>query len=868
MKTTLTYKSLLLVVLLSPFFLFSQVNDPFSDGDLLFNPTWIGDQSHFIVNNSKQLQLNALVANTSTLKVLNDYTNDTLEWVFSIQLQFSPSSNNFAQFFLKSSDSSLSDFSNGFFLQFGENLSNDAIELFYKSQNQLVSVCRGVNGKISAPFDFNVKVIYQFPGFWSIFVDEHKTGDFILETSGLFFDTIPTKSMGLSLKYTSSNLNKFIFDNIYFGPPIVDTIPPEIVLISSNDDRNCLFIKYSEPVNSITALNKNNYIVDNQIYPDSISIQTDDNQTYILSFNNPFPNHYTAHVTVENILDHSGNIITPFQTTVLFRSVERNDILITEIMADPTPQILLPPCEYIELYNRNIPDSAVLKGWKIKVGTSIKMLPDITIPFHQYVTIVPSSYFEEYVALVNPIYPVSSLSITNDGQEIALLNYKDEVIAYLNFSVNWHSNALKREGGWSLEMKDIEKPCLGAENWDSSNSNLGGTPSEINSINQEVVDFNGPGIEKAMVSDIITLLLYFSEPILNLDNKIPFQLDHNIRIFKAEFVSPSNQNVKLELYDPLQTKTIYTLTVVDTIEDCCHNMIPLQTSIPVAIPEDPFAGDIVLNEILTDSYQNSDADFIEILNCSSKVIDVGKMRIGYGPYENPEKIVQISSTGYLLFPQSYLAICKNKQVTSDQYFTYYPENLILNDSLPNFANSEGTVFITDYSWNLIDSYSYSSTDHSTFLLSTDGVSLEKIDPKTNSNDPTNWMSAVASVGFATPGYLNSNYQSFSENNQLLHVFPKIISPNSDGTDDFLSIQSHFEGKENRISLQIFDINGILIQNIVNNEIVQSDSHFIWDGTNHLGELVPEGFYIVFMEFWNEIGSHMSFKKVISVTYDS
>ncbi|HPS72526.1 MAG TPA: hypothetical protein PLM70_09745, partial [Bacteroidales bacterium] len=184
MKTTLTYKLLLLIVFHFPFILFSQVNDPFSDGDFLFNPTWIGDQSHFIINNDKQLQLNALMANTSTLKVLNDYLNDTLEWHFSIQLQFTPSGNNFAQFFLKSSDTSSTNFSTGFFLQFGENLSNDAIELFYKSPNQLVSVCRGVNGNIASSFNYNIKVTYTNPGLWSVYVDENKTGEYFLETTG------------------------------------------------------------------------------------------------------------------------------------------------------------------------------------------------------------------------------------------------------------------------------------------------------------------------------------------------------------------------------------------------------------------------------------------------------------------------------------------------------------------------------------------------------------------------------------------------------------------------------------------------------------------------------------------------------------
>lgn len=864
MKTTLTNKSALLFAFLYPFLLFSQVNDSFSDGDFLINPTWIGNQSHFIVNDAKKLQLNALVANTSTLKVLNDYINDTLEWNFSIQLQFSPSGNNFAQFFLKSSDTTSNSFFNGFYLQFGENLSNDAIELFYKSPSQQVSICRGPDGRIAAPFDMNVKVIYQYPGYWTIFVDEHKSGEYILEANGFFIDTIPMKSMGVTLKYTSSNLNKFIFDNIYFGSPIIDSIPPEIVSVTSTDERNTLIIKYSESVNSTTALNKMNYIVDNQFYPDSIMIQSDDNQTFILCFNSPFPNHYTAIVSVSNISDHSGNMLSPYQTTVFFRSIERNDIIITEIMADPTPQILLPPCEFIELFNRNISDSVVLKGFKIKIGSTVKNLPDITIPFHQYVTLVPSSCFEEYSALCYHLYPVSSLSITNDGQEITLLNSKDEVISYIDFSSNWHTNLLKREGGWSLEMKDPEKPCLGSENWDSSISNLGGTPSEENSINQKVVDLNNPIIEKVIVQDIITILIYFSEPIFDFNPKIPFLIDHNIRIFKAELLPPSNQIVKLELYDPLQTKIIYSLTITDTIEDCCQNMIPIGNTFPFAIPEDPILGDIVLNEILTDSYQDSDADFVEIFNRSSKVIDVGKMRIGYGPTNNPEKIVKIASTGYLLFPKSYLAVCKNKSLTLDQYFTPNPENLLQNDSLPNFPNSSGTIFITDYSWNVMDLYNYTSSNHSSFLLNTDGVSLEKMDPNLESNNSKYWKSAVSAVGYATPGYRNSNFLTITDQNDPLYVFPRIISPNNDGKDDYVTIQCIFNINENRVSIQIFDIKGFMIKNIANNELVNAEAIYFWDGTNKDGQLVIDGFYIILMEYWDQTGKCERLKSIISV----
>ena len=57
----------------------------------------------------------------------------------------------------------------------------------------------------------------------------------------------------------------------------------------------------------------------------------------------------------------------------------RYDILISEIMAKPAPQTGLPAVEYIELHNR-LPHPVNLQNWQLKLGNTVKKLPDIALP--------------------------------------------------------------------------------------------------------------------------------------------------------------------------------------------------------------------------------------------------------------------------------------------------------------------------------------------------------------------------------------------------------------------------------------------------------------------------------------------------------
>ena len=85
-------KKILLLLLLLPLSFFAQVIDDFSDGDFTQNPTWSGTTEQYIVNNSKQLQLNAEGEGTVYLSLpITEY--ESMEWQFWIREAFAPSGN-------------------------------------------------------------------------------------------------------------------------------------------------------------------------------------------------------------------------------------------------------------------------------------------------------------------------------------------------------------------------------------------------------------------------------------------------------------------------------------------------------------------------------------------------------------------------------------------------------------------------------------------------------------------------------------------------------------------------------------------------------------------------------------------------------
>jgi hypothetical protein len=847
--------------------LIAQISDNFSDGDFTKDPAWSGDSALFTVSPQLELQLNATSAGSARLYVLHSFHNNKMEWHFKIRLGFSPSANNYAKVYLCSDSPDLSNSSLvGYYLKFGENGANDAVELYFQHDGTQELVCRGTDGIIASSFSINIKILYyDTSNQWKIYIDNQLNGNYQLDAEGYSPLPFNRNAAGVYYTYTSSNKDKFFFDDFYFGAPIADTLPPEILFVKGEQNLTTIVIRFSENISSETAFSTSNYsISETQLSPESCHYSENRFDEIKLTFPEEFQEEIPYHLTLSNLADFSGNILTSVDKEIVFYKIKRNDILISEIMADPSPPVHLPQQEYIELYNRkNFP--LEMSGWKIRVGSSIKSLPDFVLPAKGYCILIDDDALESFSACQNVIL-LSSLSITDAGQVITLYNESEEVIHSVTFRNWWHSSSIKREGGWSLEMIDPGNPCSEASNWNSSVAESGGTPGEQNSISGENPDITLPEIEKVTLQDSLTLILFFNETIISDSTNYAtlFEIDRGILISSVQEMPPGNKALKISFSEPIQPNLIYTITVSDTLCDCVGNALLQGSWIQFGMPQKAQFNDLIINEIMTEPTNGEDADYIEIFNRSDKIIDLKNVKIGSGGSELPEKAVIIISDGYQLFPKLYLVLCKNPAITRKQYYVPYPERLIFCDSLPAYPNSSGTVHLTDPAFTPIDRLTYYESMHYEMLTSTEGVSLERIHFDAVTQDPDNWKSASASAGFGTPGYQNSQYSATQLSEEIFTVTPDVFSPNNDGFDDYTEFYFKFSDNENRLSLTIYDRDGNLIKTIAKNQLCGIEEHFLWDGISDRDNLAPPDLYIVKMEYWNANGNRKVLRKIVGI----
>lgn len=157
------------VFLFCPGVLFAQVNDNFSTGNL---SAWSGSTNQFIINATGQLQLNNSVAGASFISTpFAPVSINNFEWTIYVKQTFSPSASNYSRVYLCSDSSDLTGPLNGYYLQFGEAGSNDAIQLFRQTGLTSVSVCRGKNGGIAASFAVRIKILRDTFGSWQLWTD-------------------------------------------------------------------------------------------------------------------------------------------------------------------------------------------------------------------------------------------------------------------------------------------------------------------------------------------------------------------------------------------------------------------------------------------------------------------------------------------------------------------------------------------------------------------------------------------------------------------------------------------------------------------------------------------------------------------------
>jgi hypothetical protein len=843
-----------------------QIFDDFSDGDLTNNPVWLGDVDSFMVNPAFQLQLNALTAGNVYLSTLFGLFDDDMEWRFGIRENFAPSDNNLAKFYLMADRQNLLDTGLcGYYLRFGENGSNDAVRLFRQQGNTHILLCSATDGAIANSFNICVKVIRTVDGEWILYCSDN--GSISLKEEARYVDTTlyPVNYAGIACQYTATNRNNFYFDDVYCGSIYVDTVPPVITNIVVNQQtKNEIIITFNEEVDSISALNKTNYLIDNNIgNPDSVYFSQGSFSQIHLIFNNLFSVNIPLTFSVSNISDLDGNIMKDTVFELFLYQSQLFDVVISEIMAKSSPVVKLPNAEYLELYNR-MDYSINLNNWQLQIGNSLRTLGNVAINPGEYLIVTATantSLFEHY----GKVASVSSMQLTDGGQTVSLLDNNGETIHFVSYSDSWHDNSIKKAGGWSLEMVDTENVCEEESNWKSSQNNTGGTPGTKNSVARNNPDILAPALRLVASESEDEIRVYFTEIMIpeKLKDKHAYSLSHSLKADSVLSVGTDFRSVNLKLSGKLEYGTIYTLTLVDEFLDCAGNQIAVNSSVDFSYAVHPLANDVIINEILFNP-KDDGVDFVEIYNRSDKIIDLRYLRLS--TYKSDGSIDTgklVSSIGEQLFPKQYKLLSTNSKIVQQQYDCPYPEAFIELNFFPSYNNTSGTVILLHYD-HVIDLFTYNENMHYPLLRSNDGVSLERIHFDRKTQDEFNWHSAASIVGFATPGYKNSSYSENVEQTSHFEVYPEIFSPDNDGYNDLVNLSYSFPLAGYRASVSIYNVSGIKVRELVNNQLLETEGYFTWDGAIDGNIKAAVGTYIFLIQYWNLNGEVKTVKKTCTV----
>jgi len=481
-----------------------------------------------------------------------------------------------------------------------------------------------------------------------------------------------------------------------------------------------------------------------------------------------------------------------------------------------------------------------------------------------YLTILQKTGNGDDVIFGNNYVAENYTSLTNAGAEITLSTGNGVVISNVNFSDQWYGNSDKALGGWSLEQKDPLNPCAGIENWSASTAVAGGTPGKINSINTSNPDTKAPEIVRIAYLNNTNIVIYFSESLNanSIYNATSYTIDNGIGNPSLIIpYLPELKKVGLNLPAPLQIGVTYTLTINGILTDCVGNLINTVITGRFAIPQNIVKGDLILNELLfnpkTDGY-----DFVEFYNLSDKVISLDHVKMANvdtltNTYSN---LTEIDTLGYLIFPKEYYVLSEGTETVKKQYLSTNEKNFINVTDMPAMNTGDGSFGLILKNDTLLDALMYTEDMHYPLIRDKKGVSLERISFKRSSADLSNWHSAAEQVGFATPGYKNSQYIEDGEASDVISFTNEIFSPDNDGYNDVLLINYLFSEPGYVGNAEIYDARGRFIAKIMENELLGANGVFSWDGITQSNEKGNIGVYTLFFEYFDTKGNTSKIRK--------
>jgi hypothetical protein len=520
-------------------------------------------------------------------------------------------------------------------------------------------------------------------------------------------------------------------------------------------------------------------------------------------------------------------------------------VVINEIMFAPVS----PEPEWIELLNTT-PDSINIAGWVLSVrGHAPVAIPSTNAIIPPDSLIVLSSKDTELAAIrdvdIERIIRISLPDLNNTGSTIALNDSLGDLI-----DSAWYSGKWIKSDGISIERIDPAVIGYDSTNWSACKDPSGSTILRPNSVRKRAYDLALTNAYTSDTSISVTLVnvgldtVKHTSLIMQIGTFAPMLQDLMVDL-------PSNHSlvVSIPLPDNFYGLFPVTLFIQDSLDLNPAND-SLRSTVTVPIPMDS----VVINEIMFDPLVSS-CQWLEVYNLSGKWISMDSTRLITGeskPSEYSHAIPPLTIT-----PDSFGIITAN-----DSIYTTYPALTgrsgitQVGSSTLDLGKDSCFVVLHNRDSSTVDSVHYNkSWQQSLLKKSFVGISLERKDPRAESNDPQNWH---ASLDSATPLATNSVDTSDSTNTPAIGtVFkatfsPNPFSPDGDGFEDVstLTIQTGTSGSW-AMQVRIYDARGRIVRTLANATAVLGASALTFDGKRDNGQTLPPGLYTVLVEITSQ-----------------
>lgn len=654
-----------------------------------------------------------------------------------------------------------------------------------------------------------------------------------------------------------------------------DTVSPQITdVIQLSDDS--IYIVFNEYVDSST-------LVGSTITVGTLTTQQiifESSSRIILILNGSLASNTTYTILFSTVMDCIGNMGSA-SSSFLYKDVDQAsayDVIINEIMNDPSPTVGLPEVEYIEFYNRS--DKLINLGGAMIEDESgqIAFLPNYLLGPDQYL-LVSSTSIAPFNGFTN-FLQLSGLPSLNSEDLVVLKRNDGYIIDAVDYKTSWYQDTDKDNGGWSLERISSEWPCQGFENWRASMDITGGTPGRENAQISSDQDVVSPSVVRAYPLSADSIILYFSEAMDRGITTNDLSIDQGLNITGVYPVAPIFDSYTIRLDGSMLPGRTYTITLQTSAFDCYGNAIGIDNTVRVGLPNEIQSGDLVINEILFNP-NTGGSDFVELYNLSDRILDAQSLIFSNLQQSEEDPFMFSGGTSvrcessFLIFPGDYIVITKDKISTVSTYETEAPSQVI-EQSLPSLPDDEGQFFLyASYDSTYIDSlgitqqgvfgklidyFEYEDDMHVPMIDDDNGVSLERIQFSSPTNDKNNWHSASSTVGYSTPTYLNSaSRTSGTDQMDILSLDTEVFSPDDDGFEDFLLIQVNFEELGNVVDIRIFDAQGNFIRQLVNGDLFSTDQVIKWDGSDETGNKCRVGAYVILLNAFTSDGNRVTDK---------